>query len=481
MEGLYGWDSGVNDELEALAAFLGETLHVDVNDARKEIVLTVECTPRTAANSAICFVSCILQIRVPVGYPDTQRPAISIRNSCGMMDEGAAITTTLRKFAESLPLGEPALFQTIEKASDYLDDMNDGECMVCADSLSSNCFISAATAKKGLLETAVKTACNHCFHNDCLAKWAAISIIKRRSGRKALQVREKDDLLIRSSEGQLKARWQELQTQESCRAGLLSEQEDMSRCIDILKRMQAEGSDQASACQDKLGNDITLSQAKSRLFKAKSDAVFVEEKIDTIQKRWAQWQIPHITVITFIYCRISGDERELINLKESLKSAQSHEDLKKLFPCPYCRLELSGQCISVNLAAGAVTSSIDPIWQSKLEFYLTEEERSVTISQDLGVLADVGGSKLAEQSDDILEYIRSVQSYQNSLRQKLICCSDYNAATGTGTEASPLVAAEGVHSALLGTDAATAAPHVSSEYSVSQPRRHKGSRRSKKS
>jgi hypothetical protein len=282
------WDSAYADELEALASFLGDTVQVEIDDTARLTILQVECAPRTAANKSICFVACKLKFTLPVGYPEVQRPEVTVFDACGMMDEGLAISITVREFTESLLFGEFILFQIVERVIDCLDEMNDGECMICADSLSSNCFIMSHESEKKLelSEAAVKTACNHCFHYDCIAKWAAISLNKRRNGTKAAQCREKDDLSIRSSEGQLRSRKLELATQENVKTALLAEQADMVRCIDILNAQAADGPTAvAVGCTDSSGNSISKTQATSRLQKAKSDINFVLEKILKLEKR----------------------------------------------------------------------------------------------------------------------------------------------------------------------------------------------------
>jgi hypothetical protein len=94
----------------------------------------------------------------------------------------------------------------------------------------------------------------------------------------------------------------------------------------------------------------------------------------------------------------------------------------KMFPCPYCRFELSGRSIGAvpSLIGETGVIAVDSIWDRKLEYYSSEESKN-SEGKTVELLSDVGGLVLAGQSQPLREYVRKIQDYQRSLKQRLHC------------------------------------------------------------
>ena len=78
-----------------------------------------------------------------------------------------------------LLLGDQVLYQLIEAAYEYLDSVNEGECLICTDTLavpSSLSILSPSSLPPSSLYSLRIPSCYHCYHVSCLCKWAAITM-----------------------------------------------------------------------------------------------------------------------------------------------------------------------------------------------------------------------------------------------------------------------------------------------------------------
>ena len=282
------------DELDAFASYIGDDLNVAYNATIKSVTISFKSCPRTAANSSICFVSCISNIFLSFGYPHSMRPRFSVSEVVGMVDDGLELTVAVEKYIDSLPLGDFFLFPIAEYVMDILDNKNDGECMICAESL--KCppsILQTSSAVFQLSELAVKTFCGHHFHLECLAKWAAISLTARKANKSAKSQNERDELLIRAQDGQLRASQQEMISMEQ-RLILLT---DEIVALDALKLQlmsetvpETKGGKSLTRDGNTNTNDdapsMSLNIVISKLHKATTEIAFVTEKIKKLKKRF---------------------------------------------------------------------------------------------------------------------------------------------------------------------------------------------------
>ncbi|KAI3359952.1 hypothetical protein L3Q82_013851, partial [Scortum barcoo] len=131
--------------------------------------------PSTGEDSVSQFVRLTLTLTLDQQYPSSS-PAISIHNPRGLSDDKlSSVQKCLQLEAQSC-LGQPVLYQLIEKAKEILTESNipHGNCVICLYGF-----------KDG--ETFTKTSCYHYFHCHCLGRYVSHSESELRQREKELE------------------------------------------------------------------------------------------------------------------------------------------------------------------------------------------------------------------------------------------------------------------------------------------------------
>jgi hypothetical protein len=170
----------MDDEIEAFMSVYAEDACLDslpLEAFQHNVAVTVR--QRGALDTATCFVEARVHIFLPASYPERQFPTVSVQRVCGMNDEGEAFRSAIAEFFKTqVEVGDDVLFPLMEAMLDFLDEANDGECLICLSSLLVNpgCETAASSTniKPNKKPIALRTTCLHCFHVQCLTRWGAI-------------------------------------------------------------------------------------------------------------------------------------------------------------------------------------------------------------------------------------------------------------------------------------------------------------------
>lgn len=183
-----------SEELEALFAIFGDDVrYIQPSDGFASAI-SMHFRPRTADDALNSFVTADLIVYLPQAYPACL-PLAKLSRSSGFGDDGAALAAYISACLSKSALGEPLLMNLFEYIFDFLDGLNEGECLICNESLQS--------AAGG--ELAVRTNCYHCFHIHCLCRWGAVLHIANLNAKTGSIEHTKAASAIKSLEGDLRA------------------------------------------------------------------------------------------------------------------------------------------------------------------------------------------------------------------------------------------------------------------------------------
>ena len=93
----------------------------------------------------------------------------------------------------------------------------------------------------------MRTPCNHCFHMNCLAKWASIKIIEKNKNRNIkgdCWVNDRDENTIKSFEGLVRGEENEIKNLETQKLSLINTINEVE--LNIRKRTEEEIHDEKS-------------------------------------------------------------------------------------------------------------------------------------------------------------------------------------------------------------------------------------------
>lgn len=171
------------DEIEALfAIYEGDIKNLDLDhmptqnyprdsigrDVQHSVYILMQFRPRTADAPETSFVTADIIFGLPQGYPNSH-PSICITRTSGFGDDGRGLKLAIGDHLAMAPLGEPMLMNLFELIFDYLDEKNEGECLICNDTL----FPISQRASRKCIKS-IRSNCYHCFHVSCLCRWGAI-------------------------------------------------------------------------------------------------------------------------------------------------------------------------------------------------------------------------------------------------------------------------------------------------------------------
>lgn len=180
--------SMMDDEIEAFMSVYAEDALLDslpppqTDGFEHNLVVTVR--QRGALDAASSFVEANVVILLPVTYPHTSFPTVTVTRVSGLNDEGRELNQQISRFfrqGEQVILGDDVLFPLMEVILDCLDAADDGECLICLSSLLVNPSPNPNQQNnknnnkgKGKKPCALRTTCYHCFHVHCLTRWGAM-------------------------------------------------------------------------------------------------------------------------------------------------------------------------------------------------------------------------------------------------------------------------------------------------------------------
>ncbi len=265
---------------------------ITLNDEDGKIVSLSRDFFPLSVSTGCCFVSC--NVRLNVAFYPNVRPRFELTQSCGILDEGKSISMNIRRLIQESSPGEPILFEIFQEVLNCLELVNDGECLICGDSLRPPLSCSIAPESYSL-----KTWCGHCYHVTCLARWSSISLSQRCQLKAVKAANERDHLLVRTCEGELngsvaeslrlEASLCELQVQDDIWIQQLQE-----LCLSIDNSKKSSGrilvsSASAKAARDREKEmaicDADVKQLESCLGKSKSTRLVLTEKLQRLKKR----------------------------------------------------------------------------------------------------------------------------------------------------------------------------------------------------
>ena len=181
-----------------------------------EHVLSVIVRPRGAHDAASCFVEAHVKILLPATYPVSEFPTVTVTRVSGLNDEGKQFNDQIARFFQdqvAVVQGDDVLFPLMEEMLDYLDSVDDGECLICLSSLRApppgmvaatgtgrvgSTSIKSSDKSKGASKKplALRTTCYHCYHVHCLTRWGATFLwddhLKAEAGREHTTVGRAD-------------------------------------------------------------------------------------------------------------------------------------------------------------------------------------------------------------------------------------------------------------------------------------------------
>jgi hypothetical protein len=109
-------------------------------------------------------------------------------------------------------VGDPLATLVIDFIFDQLDAANVGECLICNELLSnpsphyrSADYLLQKDCTNNAVTNSFRSACYHCYHMDCLCMWGAVTHMNNLSSKISKAKREKENVKIRSVEGDLKS------------------------------------------------------------------------------------------------------------------------------------------------------------------------------------------------------------------------------------------------------------------------------------
>jgi hypothetical protein len=194
----------MEDEIEAfLSVYFDNAVCTDQPDNTKTLIVIARPDGATATTS---FVEALLQITLPLDYPESF-PETEITRTSGLSDEGRALKLAISEFMKDQFPGDLILFQLMDCVIACLDSANNGECMICLDSL-----IPKGITDVGLVS--LRTSCYHCFHVDCLCHWAAVCISAEQQKKSETEERT-DQRHLRALQGDVRSSTMQVQKLES--------------------------------------------------------------------------------------------------------------------------------------------------------------------------------------------------------------------------------------------------------------------------
>lgn len=403
------------------------------------IVLTAR--PRRAMEKTACFVEAKWYIFLPEGYPEKCLPKMELHRCSGLNDEGAKMKTIVNRFLEEAATGDGVLFGLVEKILDYLDENNDGECLICLSSLDTE-----SNYLNGDKPNALRTPCFHCYHITCLSQWAAV-FLSSMHVKESAKAEVHEDRASKALKGELKSLQIHLEQIDS---SVVIKNENIRQLERDMERFD-ESSYKSEFC------NLTFSELEKTIESLHSQQSFVKSRLtkigsgeakdklqaefDEVSKKLEAAEEIHLEL------KNNGEEEQktLANLKsmhQQLKLSLSEDNVKRAklvtrinitrnkvdteykitqqkqagklkslvdspFPCPCCRSPLN------NWLAGDAKQFRDEVEKSLstlLEKGSTSEGHDHELSND-GLYTSV-----SSQSEDVQAIVRRIQKSHASMK-----------------------------------------------------------------
>ena len=197
-------------ELEIINSMYDNVKVFDSSSSSSSIYSIIELVlvPRVLSSSS--FVEATIQLHIPNAYVDNSKldlndtddysflPKLVIVRTSGLSDEGRQLLLSIQKLYKTFLPGDQVLYQLIEAAYEYLDSVNEGECLICTDTLalptsssSSLSFSTKSSLSPSQLYSLRLPSCYHCYHTSCLCKWAAILMT---TGKNQKEIMKKEEI-----------------------------------------------------------------------------------------------------------------------------------------------------------------------------------------------------------------------------------------------------------------------------------------------
>ena len=210
MSGLLKFNENFELELEIINSMYDNVKVFDSSSSSSSIYSIIELVlvPRVLSSSS--FVEATIQLHIPNAYVDNSKldlndtddysflPKLVIVRTSGLSDEGRQLLLSIQKLYKTFLPGDQVLYQLIEAAYEYLDSVNEGECLICTDTLalptsssSSLSFSTKSSLSPSQLYSLRLPSCYHCYHTSCLCKWAAILMT---TGKNQKEIMKKEEI-----------------------------------------------------------------------------------------------------------------------------------------------------------------------------------------------------------------------------------------------------------------------------------------------
>ena len=158
-----GMQECVREEIEAVQAVYCDDLEEepDFDAAGGQVcALRLRIRPDTAGNDVAVHASCSLRVSLNSGYPTSEPALVDIQSCVGMSNEDVSALRGALAAAGAEMLGDCSLFHILQTAKDFVNSRNtpSDDCCICMCAFDPD-------------ENFLKTACGHCFHVPCVARW----------------------------------------------------------------------------------------------------------------------------------------------------------------------------------------------------------------------------------------------------------------------------------------------------------------------
>lgn len=218
-----------NDELEALFSIYNGDISMAEVQPDAEVEILMQFKPRTADCALNSFVMAEVLFSLPFHYPAAKLTA-ALKRTSGFGDDGRALDVLISRYLMGVDLGEPVLMNLFELVFDFVDDSNEGECLICNESLK---------AVRGNT-SALRTNCYHCFHIHCLCRWGVIQHISALQGKVGTVEWTRAASKLKSLEGDIRSHEEKKRISEQEIQGLDIEIERIEKLLTSQAVIQAE-------------------------------------------------------------------------------------------------------------------------------------------------------------------------------------------------------------------------------------------------
>jgi hypothetical protein len=298
-------------------------------------ILSLIARPRTSFSST-SFVEANILIFLSSNSSSFSLPIISIERVSGLVDEGKhlkqQINHYLDQFIEENRLKyhekksqniasyktEFSLFDLIECIYETLDQSNNGDCMICFQSLISPDITISNTNHNHPI--ALRTSCYHCYHISCLCQWACVYLEEIHGLEMKLEV-EQNEMKYRSLQGDVKsAQTQLIKFQQE--HDLLTQQ--INETVAKLNRLRGEGQSGEKGEMSVAELQNQLAQVQSQIMKATGKKKF--KLVDTAERLKDQIQSlsqeESSETVGQLESKISAGQRQLAEVEGKMKRCQ---------------------------------------------------------------------------------------------------------------------------------------------------------------